>query len=104
MRPKHPVLDVLITREGGAWRLHVAPFSWKPGLLRLHMNDRGQVFPVARPDPVDLERLMWEVDAPYEKQLTDGGLQLLARGRSAVVLLVWLADLVAAGRQEVAIE
>ena len=99
MQPQLPVIDVFIGRDGNAWRLYVAPFSWKPGLLRLHMDSHGVIFPVARPDVDDLDGFMWAVDSPYEKQASsDGGVQIVARGKSAVTLLVWLGDLIAAGQ------
>jgi hypothetical protein len=45
------------------------------------MDERGSVFPVAKPDVADLDRSMWNVDSPYEKRLTtDGGIEILAKG------------------------
>jgi hypothetical protein len=44
----------------------------------------------------ELEAYMWKCDAPYDKKPTTlGGLQVSARGRSAVVLLVFLEDVAA---------
>jgi len=92
---KTPVLDLLIARDGDAWRLYLAPLSWRPGLLLMRMGKDGTVFPVARPDPEDLERFMWETDSPYEQRRTnDGGIEIVAKGRSAVTLLVWLEEVV----------
>jgi hypothetical protein len=56
------------------------------------MNAHREIYPVAQPDPDDLERFMFERDAPYEHQrTTDGGLEIRASGRSALVLYDWLA-------------
>ena len=95
MRPQRPVLDIFIGRDTDAWRLYVAPESWRPGLLRMRMDAHGEIFPVSQPDPADLKRVMWEADSPYEHRRTcDGGVEILAKGRSAVTLLVWLEDLI----------
>lgn len=96
MTPKAPVLDVFIGRDGDAWRLYVARTS-SPALLWLRLDENRELFPVGCPDPVDLERFMFETDSPYEHRKTsDGGLQILAKGRSAVTLLIWLDELVRA--------
>jgi hypothetical protein len=59
------------------------------------MDDPGTVFPVAKPDADDLDKFMFETDSPYEhRRTTHGGIEILARGRSAVTLLVWLEELV----------
>jgi hypothetical protein len=99
MTPKTPVLDLFIGRAGDAWRLYVAPTSWTPELLRRRMDERGDIFPVAAPDLADLDRVMWNADAPFERRpTTDGGVEVLAHGRSAKVLLLgWLTGIV--GRQ-----
>ena len=90
-----PVIDIFIGRDGEAWRLYVAPTSWKPGVLRNRMDEHGEIFPVAKPDVEDLHRFMWDVDSPFERRpTTDGGLEVLAKGRSAVTLLVWLEGIV----------
>ncbi len=95
MISKAPVLDLFIGRDGDAWRLYVAPTSWKPMLIADRMDERGSVFPVAKPDVGDLDRFMWNVDSPFEKRLTaDGGVEILAKGRSAIALLVWLEGIV----------
>jgi len=76
MTPKSPVLDRFIGRHGDAWRLYVAPTSWKPEVLRRRMDARGEIFPVAAPDLAALDRLMWRADAPFERRPTaDGGLE-----------------------------
>jgi hypothetical protein len=92
--PKAPVIDIFIGRDGDAWRLYVAPRSWWPGFLWNRGDERG-VFPVARPDVEDLDRCMWDNDSPFERRpTTDGGVEILAKGRSAITLLVWLERIV----------
>jgi hypothetical protein len=60
------------------------------------MDERGEIFPVAAPDLSDLDRVMWNADAPFERRpTTDGGVEVLAQGRSAKVpLLGWLAGII----------
>jgi hypothetical protein len=96
MTPKTAVLDLFIGREGDAWRLYVAPTSWKPDVLRRGMDEHGEIFPVAAPDLSDLDRLMGNANAPFERRPTaDGGVEVLAQGRSAKVLLLgWLTGIV----------
>jgi hypothetical protein len=96
MAPKTPVLDLFVGRDGDAWRLYVAPTSWKPEHLRRRMDERGEIFPVAAPDLADLDGLMGNANAPFERRpTTDGGVEVLARGRSAKVLLLgWLPGIV----------
>jgi hypothetical protein len=94
MTPKGPVIDILICRDGDAWRLYSAPGSWRGGVLRSRGDERGDIFPVGKPDADDLDKFMFEVDAPYEHRRTsDGGIELVAKGRSAICLLVWLERL-----------
>jgi hypothetical protein len=95
MNPKAPVLELSIACDGDSWRLHVAPTSWKPGILSMRMDEHREIFPVAKPDADDLNRFMFETDSPYENRRTsDGGIEILAKGRSAVTLLVWLEEIV----------
>jgi hypothetical protein len=95
MIPKAPVLDLFIGRDHDAWRLYVAETSWMPGLLRMRADEHREIFPVAKPDADDLERFMLETDSPYEHRRTsDGGIEILAKGRSAITLLVWLEEIV----------
>jgi hypothetical protein len=97
MNPKAPLIDVLIARDGNAWRLYSAPFSWRTPFA-LHMDERGDVFPVGRPDLADLDSFMWNVDSPFERHPTgDGGIEIRASGRSAIALAVWLQDLIDRG-------
>jgi hypothetical protein len=94
MAPNSATIDILFSHEDAGWRLYVAPFS-RVEALRECSGPRGVIFPVPAPDFVDLERRMWEADAPYEKHPTRDGraVQLVARGRSARSLLDWLAVL-----------
>lgn len=63
-------------------------------MLANHMDEHREVYPVREPDLDDLERHMWAADAPYQKRVTSlGGVELGARGRSAVVVLVWVEGL-----------
>jgi hypothetical protein len=97
MQTQAPVLDVLISRDGDAWRLYFAPHSWMPGLIG--RPDRGSIFPVAKPDLDDLRHFMWKLDAPYEeRRAADGGAAIVAKGRSAIALAVWLGDFAQSAR------
>jgi hypothetical protein len=97
MTPKAPIIDVLIAPDGNSWRMYSAPSSWRTP-FSAHMDQRGDIFPVARPDVADLDRYMWETDSPFERRLTaDGGVEIVAKGRSAITLVVWLQDLVGHG-------
>jgi hypothetical protein len=61
------------------------------------MDEHGEILPVAKPDADDLERLMLETDSLYDHRRTsDGGIEILAKGRSAITLLVWLEVIVRA--------
>jgi hypothetical protein len=63
------------------------------------MDERGSVFPVAKPDVADLDRFMWNVDSPFERSpTTDGRFEIFAKGRSAIALLVWLDGIVGVER------
>ena len=97
MNDQAPVLDIFISRDGDAHRLYFARGSWCPPMLRHSLDQNLEVFPVTEPDLADLDRHMWSCDAPYEKSVTKmGGVELRARGRSAVTLSVWLEQLVTA--------
>lgn len=96
MSPQTPVLDVLIARDGDAWRLYLAPGSWRPGILGNidTSTSVASVYPVGRPDVADLKRFAWETDSPHEHLVTaDGGVEIVARGRSAITLAVWVGEL-----------
>lgn len=96
--PEWPESDVLIVPERGARKICFAPQSWDPPLLRWHMNERREVFPVGQPDLEDLEDFMWSLDAPYVKHpRADGGVALYAKGRGGMMLAFWLKDLIVPG-------
>jgi len=91
MRPQRPVLHIYIGRDGDAWRLYVAGNSWTPNLLRNRMDERREIYPIAQPDVDNLDRLMRDGDSPFlRRTIPKDGLEVLAKGRSAVTLLVWL--------------
>ncbi len=93
MKPQAPVLDIFIGRDHDAWRLYVAPTS-SPALLWLRLDENREIYPIGRPDAADLDRFMFDTDSPYEHRVSsDGGIQIVAKGRSAVTLLVWLEEL-----------
>jgi hypothetical protein len=95
-----PVLDIFTARHFDAWRLYVDRSSWCPPTLRSHLDDDLEAFPLAGVDLRDLERHMWDSDAPYEQATTpQGGVRLLAKGRSAVALLLWLTGLLETSKQ-----
>jgi hypothetical protein len=95
MTTQTPVLDVLIGRDGDAWRLYVAATSWQPTVLQARMDERGSIFPVARPDLQNLNKFMLNVDCSCHKRLTaDGGVEILARGRSAIAVFAWLERII----------
>lgn len=77
--------------------MYSAPSSWRTP-FGSSMDQRGDVFPVQRPDIADLDRFMWETDSPFERRVTaDGGVEIIAKGRSAITLVVWLQELVDRG-------
>jgi hypothetical protein len=86
------LLDVFCARQHDAWRTYVRP-GWLPRYLRQHLDDEGEAFP-AHLDFEDLDRHMREYQATFEKQTSAaGGVQLIARGRSAEALALWLAGI-----------
>ncbi len=59
--------------------------------MPLALDVHGEAFPVREPDLQGLENFMFQLDAPYTKSVTKtGGVEIEARGRSAVVLGEWL--------------
>jgi hypothetical protein len=83
-------LDVFCSREGDAWRVYVRP-GWLPRYFQQHLDDEYEVYPVHL-DFEDLERHMREHHAVTEKQISSvGGVHLIARGRSAEALALWLS-------------
>ncbi|HEY1693386.1 MAG TPA: hypothetical protein VGG39_14565 [Polyangiaceae bacterium] len=96
--PKAPIIDILIARDGDSWRIYSAPRSWRTP-FSLSADARADIRRVGQPDLADLDRFMWEVDAPFERRPTaEGGIEIVAAGRSAVVLVIWLHDLIACGQ------
>lgn len=93
MSDQTPKVDVFIGRHGETWRLYVAPGSWCPPMLRDRLGGQLEAWPVAEPDLEALDRHMWTCDAPYEQRAATAGVQLVARGRSAVVFITWLERL-----------
>ena len=74
--------------------MYVAPRSWRVESVRRHLDAAGEVYITSEIDFDELDRFMFETDAPYEKRRSsEGGAQLTARGRAAVCLAVWLEGL-----------
>jgi hypothetical protein len=87
------VIDVLVARDGAAWRLYFAPSSWKPGTLGT--ADRNSMFPMAPPDFAALDRLMRKAALPFERRFTaDGGIEVRSNGRAAIAVAAWLSKLI----------
>ena len=42
MTPKSPIIDVLIARDGDAWRLYSAPYSWRDAVQPSRGRTRRQ--------------------------------------------------------------
>ncbi len=94
MRPQAPILDLFVGGGGDAYRLYFAPASSVPASLRRRLDERGDVFPVRKPDLEDLASFMWATDSPYAGHTTSNGAEIYTVGRSAVTLTVWLEGLV----------
>ena len=95
------IIDVLIARDRLAWRLYSAPRSWRAP-FSLYADRRGDVFPLREPSLTDLDQFMWATDSPFERRPTaDGGIEIVARGRSAVTLSAWLRELMAEAAERV---
>jgi hypothetical protein len=91
-----PAIDVFISADRGGSRLYFTRASWCPPMLRDHLTENLEAYPLKPPDLAELERHMWRCDAPYEKRVTTmGGAEIGAAGRSAIVLAVWLEGLLA---------
>ncbi len=90
---KGPIIDVLVARDGDAWRLYFAPSSWKPGTLGT--ADRNSMFRVAAPDIAALDRFMRKAALPFSRSLTaDGSVEVRAKGRAAIAVAAWLTKLI----------
>jgi hypothetical protein len=97
MTPKAPIIDVLIAPDGANWRMYSAALSWRVP-FHPHIDGRGDIVPIGRPDVADLDRFMWETDSPFERRVTaNGGVEIVASGRSALVLALWLQALLIVG-------
>jgi hypothetical protein len=83
---------LFVGRDGDAWRLYLAPASWCPACFGCGWMSTARFAPSRNPI-----RTTWSVEHGLALQETsEGGLEILAKGRSAVTLLVWLEDLVQA--------
>lgn len=92
-----PVINILVTRDGSAWRLYFVPYSWKPA--HLFTGEGDSIHPVGRPDLRSLDRFAHRTRAALVKRVIgDGGVEIRARGRAALALAAWLDQLVAAAR------
>ena len=87
-------IEVFLGRHGSAWRLYVAETSWLPPELHAKLDEHREAVLVSAPDLEELDRYMWKHDSPYQKrEVKFGGVELLAKGRSAIHLAGWLTDL-----------
>jgi hypothetical protein len=93
------VLELLFVPEGDGARLYVA--GWCPVAVRERLDAVRSARLPAFPNLADLERFMWNVDAPYRLRAMGPNLELEARGRGAVVLGEWVNSCTTdRGRQE----
>lgn len=91
-------IELFFSRDGSAWRLYAR--GWVAPYVRDKLDRHREAFPVAQPDAADLERYMWNLDAPYAQQrATSGGLAIEAAGRSAVMLWEWIDGYLARSSQ-----
>lgn len=85
-------LNLFCTRSGEAWRLHAAP-QGLPHYLRGFFDAHHEAYPVDL-DLEDLDRFMVSHGAEYEKRVSRlGGVEITARGASAVRLAEWLSSM-----------
>jgi len=83
------VIEVFIGMHSDAWRFYA--HGWVPPYIRQKLDRHGEAFPVCQPDLTGLENFMFQLDAPYKKKVTkSGGVEIEARGRSAIVFGEWL--------------
>ena len=86
-------IDVFLGRHGTAWRLYVAETSWVPPELQTKLDKYRVAVSSTAPDLDDLDRYMWANDSPYQRRdVMLGGVELAAKGRSAISLAAWLRD------------
>jgi hypothetical protein len=84
-------VELLFAKDREAWRLYV--HGWVAPYVRHRLSQYGEAFPLPKPDFDDLEKFMWETDAPYIKRMTKAeGAEIEATGRSAVALNEWLDE------------
>ncbi|HTA89765.1 MAG TPA: hypothetical protein VK745_09330 [Polyangiaceae bacterium] len=82
-------VELLFSRDRNAWRLYAN--GWIAPYVRRKLDASGEAFPVSEPDLADLERYMWNLDAPYvHKKTAVGGVLIEAKDRSAIMIWEWL--------------
>ena len=92
-------LDVFCARQHDAWRAYLRT-GWQPRFLRQHFDADGEAFP-AHFDFDDLDRHMLEHRASLRKEVSEaGGVRLVAFGRSAEALALWLASVFGTGMRQ----
>ena len=91
MREQAPVLEILIVPDGDGARLYVG--SWCPPAVRSRFDAQLSAVIRTKPDAGELEQFMFAADAPYRFQARAGKLEIVARGRSAIVLGEWMGEL-----------
>ena len=83
-----PVIELLFVPEGDGARLYVA--GWCPVTVRERLDAVRSVRIPAFPDLADLEKFMWNADAPYRVRAMGPNVEIEARGRAAVVVGEWV--------------
>ena len=92
-------LDVFCARHHDAWRTYLRT-GWQPRYLRQHFDAEGEAFP-AHFDFDDLERHMLKHGATLRKEVSESdGVRLVAFGRSAETLALWLASVFGTGMRQ----
>jgi hypothetical protein len=91
MHEMAPVLELLMVPEGSGARLYVA--GWCPPAVRMRLDAQRSATITTLPDAGQLAAFMWKSDAPYQRVDRVGKLEVIARGRAAVVLAEWLNGL-----------
>lgn len=86
-----PKVELLFTKDRESWRLYT--HGWLPPYVRAKVDQQGQASPVRQPDLEDLNKHMWDCDAPYVKRsINPEVVEIDAQGRSAIALWEWLDD------------
>lgn len=84
-------LNLFCSPAGEAYRVHTRA-TWLPGFLRRCFDENYEAYPVYL-DLEDLDEEMASSDVTYEKRVTRvGGIEITAKGVSAMVLATWLAQ------------